>query len=117
MMYLVDPTAMPFREDAHRRVQRLIHAATVGAKDGFSMGIVEYTGDEYGPPDLHDDHEGLYVLAGYGAARLGEEELELSPGLCLYIPAGTPHSIIKRGTAPIQLIFARSGQRPIQEKS
>jgi mannose-6-phosphate isomerase-like protein (cupin superfamily) len=115
MTYVVDVATMPFREDSNRRVQRLIHATTVGAKDGFAMGIVEYTSDEFGEPDLHQDHESLYVLEGHGVARLGSEEYHLSPGLCLYIPAGTPHSIVKRGSSPVRLIFARSGRRTTQE--
>lgn len=115
MTYVVDAARMSFREDANRRVQRLIHAATIGAKDGFAMGIVEYTSDEFGEPDLHEDHEGLYVLEGDGVARLGREEYQLFPGGCLYVPAGTPHSIIKRGASPIRLIFARSGRRVGQE--
>ena len=100
---------MPFREDPSRRVQRLIHSTTVGAKAGFAMGIVEYTADEPGDADLHDDQEGLYVLEGHGLARLGNEQYELSPGDCLYIPALMPHTIVKRGPSPIRLVFARSG--------
>jgi mannose-6-phosphate isomerase-like protein (cupin superfamily) len=115
MTYIVDAATVPFREDSNRRVQRLIHATTVGAKDGFATGIVEYISDEFGEPDLHQDHEGLYVLEGHGVARLGSEEYQLSPGFCLYIPAGTPHSIVKRGSSPIRLIFARSGRRTTQE--
>ena len=115
MQYMVDAAKIPFREDPNRRVQRMIHATTVGATDGFAMGVVEYTSDEFGQPDLHADHEGLYVLEGHGIARLGQEEVELFPGSCLYIPAGTPHSIIKRGASPIRLIFARSGRLIAQE--
>ncbi|HBY92590.1 MAG: cupin domain-containing protein [Ardenticatenaceae bacterium] len=114
--HVVDGASLPFREDPNRRVQRLIHATTVGATDGFAMGIVEYTADEFGEPDLHDDHEGLYVLEGEGIARLETREYALSPGKCLYVPAGTPHSIVTSGPAPVRLLFARSGKVSGQEQ-
>ncbi len=109
MINVVHSSELAFRQDASRRVQRLIHASTVGAKEGFAMGIVEYTADEFGEPDLHQDQEGLFVIEGHGIARLREEEHELSPGDCLFVPAGTPHRIVRQGATPIRLVFARSG--------
>jgi mannose-6-phosphate isomerase-like protein (cupin superfamily) len=115
MQNLVRAGDMPFREDPCRRVQRLVHASTVGAKAGFALGIVEYTAHEFGEPDLHTDQEVLYVLDGHGLARLGQDEYDLAPGDCLYIPAGMSHSIAKRGSVPIRLVFARSGSHSAKE--
>ncbi len=111
MNNLVHAGQMPFRQDPSRRVQRLIHSTTVSARGGFVMGIVEYCADESKESDLHEDQEGLFVLDGNGLAQLGQEEYELSPGDCIYIPAGVPHTIVKRGPSPIRLVFARSGSR------
>ncbi len=53
--------------------------AEQGATNGFCIGIAFYDQEVYGPPGVHDDQEGFYVLAGQGTAKVGDEEFESAP--------------------------------------
>lgn len=46
----------------------------------------------------HEKHsEHVYVLRGKGTMRLGEEMREVKKGDLIFIPEGTPHSLIVKG--------------------
>jgi len=64
-----------------------------GCTSGCMSGIAVYTKDEYIPGGVHKDQEGFYVLEGTGTARVGEEELPLSPGFSFYVPPGVYHTV------------------------
>jgi mannose-6-phosphate isomerase-like protein (cupin superfamily) len=53
---------------------------------------------------MHD--ETVVILSGEGVMRVGEETREISPGLTLVIPRGTPHELeVLRGTVQAVSIF------------
>lgn len=68
-----------------------------------AMGI--YLNNEYPTPGLHEDHEGFYVYAGTGTAKVGDEECDIKEGCCFYAPAGVPHVIKKDSSCPELKIF------------
>jgi mannose-6-phosphate isomerase-like protein (cupin superfamily) len=44
-------------------------------------------------PHRHARHDlVVFMLRGYGAMRLGDEERPVGPGSVLYVPRGTPHA-------------------------
>ena len=45
--------------------------------------------------DVHTEH--VYVLAGKGEMRVGEEQIDVRKGDIIAIPKGTPHSVQVRG--------------------
>lgn len=65
------------------------NGCTAGCKTGVSL----YTCVDYQQPGNHDDQEGFFVLDGKGFARIGEDEIELYPGISFIVPAGTEHSV------------------------
>lgn len=64
-----------------------------GAKNGFSMGISYYYGQDYGVPGMHNDQEGFYVLEGNGFAKIGDVEIIIKPGVGFIALPGEAHAI------------------------
>jgi uncharacterized RmlC-like cupin family protein len=61
---------------------------------------------------LHEAHEtAIYVLSGTAKMRYGDglaEELEVTAGDFLYIPAGMPHQPFNDSGAPVTAVLART---------
>ena len=59
---------------------------------------------------VHDRvDEVLYVVAGEGAVRIGDQLMTLKPGSLALVPLGTTHSVERRGKNPLILISTLSG--------
>jgi mannose-6-phosphate isomerase-like protein (cupin superfamily) len=57
--------------------------------DEFEQRILQFS--EAGEPQVNaDDDELLYVLAGAGAATVGDTSTERAPGTAAFVPRGTP---------------------------
>ena len=57
------------------------------------------------PAHLHQAHtETIYVLEGEGQMTLGDSSFLIRPGLHLFIPKGTPHSVETVGTVPLKVL-------------
>jgi uncharacterized RmlC-like cupin family protein len=71
-----------------------ISAQSAGAR-GICMHLLTIPPGAAAQPHLHEDDEtAIYVLSGRAQMRYGErlaEELEVTTGEFLYIPAGMPH--------------------------
>jgi len=78
-----------------------------GATRGFCMGVAIYDNEEYGAPGVHEDQEGFYVLSGRGAAKVGDEEFPLRPGVAFIAQKRVPHSVKKSaGSKPVKLLWS-----------
>ena len=77
-----------------------------GCVAGFCVGVSEYVCDEYPKPGVHEDQEGFYVVGGRGMAKVGDEEIELKPGVVFLAKAGVAHAIKKTGDEPVKVIWA-----------
>lgn len=56
-------------------------------------------------PHKHLDHsEHVYVLAGKGWMKLGEKEFEIKPGMLVFIPKGTVHSVKTTSKEPLKVL-------------
>jgi mannose-6-phosphate isomerase-like protein (cupin superfamily) len=51
----------------------------------------------------------LYVVAGDGAIRIGDESTAITPGFLSVIPRGTSHAIERRGKNPLILLSTIAG--------
>ena len=60
--------------------------------------------------------EVLYVVAGEGAARIGDASTAITPGSISVIPRGTPHAIERRGKNPLIVLSTIVGE-PCSVKS
>lgn len=56
-----------------------------------------------------DLDEILYVVAGNGAVRIGDESTSVTPGALSVIPRGTPHAIERRGKNPLIVLSTLAG--------
>ncbi len=61
-----------------------------------------------------DVDEVLYVVAGEGSARVGEQVVPLKAGTMLVVPHATAHSLERRGKNPLMMLSTLAGA-PCQE--
>jgi uncharacterized RmlC-like cupin family protein len=57
-----------------------------------------------------DADETLYVVAGEGTLKIGDEERRVSPGWFSIIPRGTAHAVARTGRNPIIVVSVLNGQ-------
>jgi putative monooxygenase len=71
----------------------LLDEATVpGLKEAAMTELVMLPGAAV-PEHVHDrSAELLYILSGRGTMTLGDQTLQVKPGMAIYIPPGTKHS-------------------------
>jgi mannose-6-phosphate isomerase-like protein (cupin superfamily) len=59
---------------------------------------------------VHDRiDELIYVVAGEGAVRLGEEQNPIRAGSLVFVPNGSAHSIERRGKNPLIIVSTLVG--------
>jgi mannose-6-phosphate isomerase-like protein (cupin superfamily) len=94
------------------------------AADGFVVAEWQDAGGPPGPPrwiaplHLHrTDDEAWYVLEGNLRVRMGNEEVEASPGAAVLVPRGTPHTYCNAGPGRLRylLVMTSNTYRLIQE--
>jgi mannose-6-phosphate isomerase-like protein (cupin superfamily) len=56
-----------------------------------------------------DLDEVLYVVAGEGAIRIGEDLTAVGPGSLIVVPRNTAHAIDRRGRSPLILLSVLAG--------
>jgi uncharacterized RmlC-like cupin family protein len=80
--------------------------------EGICMHLLDLPPGAEALPHLHEAHEtAILVLSGGAKMRYGDglsEELEVSAGDFLYIPAGMPHQPFNAGDAPCRAVIART---------
>ena len=64
-----------------------------GCVNGCCTGISVYNALDYPMANIHEDQEGFFVFEGEGWAKIGEEEIPLSPGVSFIVPAGFSHTV------------------------
>jgi mannose-6-phosphate isomerase-like protein (cupin superfamily) len=82
-----------------------IACATGGDAQLLQMneGLAEHT---------HEDaDEFLYVIAGQGAARIGDRVEPLGPGVFMLIPRGTAHVLTPAVKKPLEVLSVRAGAK------
>ncbi|HEY75111.1 MAG TPA: cupin domain-containing protein [Thermoflexia bacterium] len=76
----------------------------IGPQDGAPHFRVRYFRIEPGGHsglDQHPHDHGVYILHGRGRVRMGDEEVEVSPGDVVYIPGNEPHQFRAIGDEPL----------------
>jgi mannose-6-phosphate isomerase-like protein (cupin superfamily) len=59
---------------------------------------------------VHDKvDEVLYVVAGEGAVKIGDQVMTMKPGSLAVVPLGTAHAVERRGKNPLILLSTLSG--------
>lgn len=72
---------------------------------GFCAMVNEFSNEEYLTPGIHADHEGFYVVKGYGSILIGEMEFQIKAGTAMIVPAGTKHAIKRIGKETLKIFL------------
>jgi len=78
----------------------------------LSMWRVEMRAGQQGPPHVFDTEQIWHLLAGQAQVSVGTEQLMLSPGDTVVLPAGTERQVTARVDA--QLIVCGRGDAVVQ---
>jgi quercetin dioxygenase-like cupin family protein len=95
--------------DAHpRSVHLMIEPATAGSEH-LAMGTESVDPGSRIPVHVHPDAEEiLFIYAGRGRARVGEEEVEVGPETAVFVPKGTPHGFVNTADEATRLTWTFS---------
>jgi quercetin dioxygenase-like cupin family protein len=75
-----------------------------GAKN-LTFGLAEFPGGTLAAPHVHaGEEEIIYILSGTGATIAGDQEIELAPGVAVFIPPGLTHQIRADEPEPLRLV-------------
>ncbi|MEN6545123.1 MAG: cupin domain-containing protein [Armatimonadia bacterium] len=96
----VQPTRFPDRWS-----KDLIGTEAIPTTSGFNLGRANYTATEFGDPQVHADQEAVFVFAGVGEIKVGEEIIPLEPGVAVYVGPGVKHCARRTGDAPVQVVY------------
>ena len=84
----------------------LVGSEDICTTSGFNMGVAEYHTEEFGPLQVHDDQEVLYVVRGEGQVRVGDSVHYVKPGTGVYVPPNTEHATRRTGDEPVKVVYA-----------
>ena len=98
------------RWDCHpdRRSTDLISADNTPAHRGLSLGVAEYTAEQYGELQRHDDQEAVYCVSGQGIIRVGDDEYEILPGRAFFIGRGVAHATRRTSAEPVKVVYVHA---------
>lgn len=86
------------------RVRILLDAERNGARFG-GLSIVEGVPDAVVPEHVHAGaNEALFIEAGAGDMRLGDEVIQIRAGSIVLVPDDTPHGLVSDGTTSLRVI-------------
>ena len=90
-------------------VRRLIHPRTVGS-DRLGVSICDMPPGSRVRRHRHDYEEAYFVVAGTGTMYLeGEaDEIDLTPGLLVYVAPGRVHGQVNDGDEPLRILCSLS---------
>ncbi|HTV10833.1 MAG TPA: cupin domain-containing protein [Acidimicrobiales bacterium] len=91
-------------------VSWLVNGATVAGAEQ-TLGVVTIEPGQSNPLHFHPNcEEILYVVSGQCEHRVGDQKVDLGPGMCICIPRGAPHCA--RTTSSERLVVVVSFSSP-----
>jgi putative monooxygenase len=98
-----------------RTIKHLAAPWTVGTRNIW-MGVSKVDPGSSSSLHSHDDVEEIFfVISGHGKIRVGNEEEEIEPGSCIYIPTGSPHQLINPGDETLKIVASASPAFQLEE--
>jgi mannose-6-phosphate isomerase-like protein (cupin superfamily) len=96
--YVVNVNDVPVGKIPGRETRDLINGKTVGAKT-ISLRITDVLpGETCTPGHTHTEcEEVIFILAGRGEIKIGDEVFSMMPGDAVYLPVGIGHLIRNTG--------------------
>ena len=88
-----------------RSYKLLASSKTIGCKN-LCAGVSFFPSGQHGPGHIHTkEEEVIYCLIGTGEVIIENKHFELKPGIVVYFPPGSLHSINNTGKETIKLLF------------
>ena len=81
-------------------------SSPLATTSGFNVGVAEYFVEEFGPLQIHDDQEAVYVISGVGEITVSGKIYPVAPGTAVYVPPKAPHATRRTGPDPVKLVYA-----------
>jgi quercetin dioxygenase-like cupin family protein len=73
--------------------------------ENLVFGLAEFPGGTLAAAHVHQtEEEIIYILAGQGAIITDEEEIQLAPGVAVFIPPGLSHQVRVDDSGPLKLV-------------
>lgn len=97
--------------DGALEVRILLDADAAGAEHA-GLAVLTASSSFAVPEHVHDGAaEVLYFEDGRGTMHIGERDVDIAPGVTVYVPEGTPHSFEPSGTRELRALqfYAPSG--------
>ena len=79
----------------------------IGKPEGapnFAMRVIEFQAGAVFETHQHPYEHEIFVLEGEGVAEGVEEEIEMRPGVALYVAPDEPHGYRNTGAGPLRFI-------------
>jgi quercetin dioxygenase-like cupin family protein len=87
-----------------RKWVKLVGPDTGGCQN-MVLGVVTFPpGSDPGPHRHEREEEIIYVIAGTGETRVGDQTLPLEPGIAVFTEPGVEHGVRNTGTEPLVLV-------------
>jgi len=81
-------------------------SSPIATTGGFNVGVAEYFVEQFGPPQVHDDQEAVYVISGVGEITVSGKVYPVAPGTAVYVPPRAPHAARRTGPQPVKFVYA-----------
>ena len=90
-----------------REVKHLVADWNAGATRLW-LGVTVIDPDAASNPHTHiDQEEVFYCLSGRGLIRVADDEAELGPDTCVFIPMGAEHQLVNtQADEPLRVLYA-----------
>ena len=95
-----------FDSPDHRAIRIMLSPERDNTMPGMAIGMVEMPGGFEAPPHQHEStQEAWYFIEGKGQIRIGDEVIDVEPGMVVASPPKTPHALINPGPGLLRAIF------------
>ncbi len=96
------------RENAPDRWSKNLVGGSSALKttSGFNIGVAEYFVTEFGPIQVHEDQEAVYVISGVGEITVDGNIYPVAPGTAVSIPPRAAHATRRTGGEPVKVVYA-----------
>jgi len=87
------------------RLWKKMIAPDEGDCQNMIFGVVTFPpGSDPGTHQHEKEEEIIYVISGHGESRVGDDVVQLEPGVAVYTEPGLPHGVKTIGDEPLVLV-------------
>ena len=108
-MHIQTLTDSPKNERGNGQLSYLLMQKGQWGSANMSVTWIEGEPGSEQPSHTHATNEQVYIVVrGRGRMTVGDEQQEVGAGTLVFVPPGSPHSILNVGEEPLLLITATS---------